>query len=264
MRRLAVAMVAGFVMAGLAATAQAVPAPAGALTLSNNHAKAFSRVFVDFDPRAAGAGSVPPRALFVDFQRGARFNPRGRKRRCSDAQARNRACPVKSRLGSGLVQGTATGLVVPGGRQDFAVTLELFLAKPTHAGDIADIIAQYNEPKSGRKGFGRARVRRLVSGPFGIEVEIDVPAVQSVPGLTVSVNRIRLSAGGTARYRKVRRRRVRRHGHRRIRRVVRKRRRSVITNPRVCAGSWMAQLRVQYPDHTSSYAATIPCRGPAR
>jgi hypothetical protein len=163
------------------ATAEAAQAPAGALTLSNNHAKAFSRLFVDFDPRAAGAGSAPPQALFVDFQRGARFDPRGRKKRCSDAQARDRACPVKSRLGSGLVQGTATGLVVPGGRQDFTVALELFLAKPSHAGDLADIIAQYNEPKSGRKGFGRARVRRLVSGPCGSRWRSTYPRLRRCP-----------------------------------------------------------------------------------
>jgi hypothetical protein len=117
----------------------------------------------------------------VDFQRGARFDPRGRKKRCSDAQARDRACPVKSRLGSGLVQGTATGLVVPGGRQDFTVALELFLAKPSHAGDLADIIAQYNEPQSGRKGFGRARLRRLVSGPCGSRWRSTYPRLRRCP-----------------------------------------------------------------------------------
>jgi hypothetical protein len=264
MRNLLVCLIAVAALAGLMATAEAAQAPAGALTLSNNHAKAFSRLFVDFDPRKAGAGSVPPRALFLDFQRGARFDPRGRKRRCSDAEARNRACPVRSRLGSGLVDGTATGLLVPGGRQDFTVALDLFLARPTHPGDLADIIAQYNEPKSGRKGFGRARVRRLPSGPFETEVQIDVPPPPSVPGVTVEVNRIRLSAGGTARYRKVRRKRVRRHGHVRRRRVVRKRRRSVITNPSICTGSWAAQLRVQYPTQTKTYDATVPCQGPAR
>jgi hypothetical protein len=248
----------------LASIAQATPAPAGALTLSNNHAKAFSRVFVDFDPRAAGAGSTAPQALFVDFQRGARFDPRGRKRRCDDAQAGKLACPRKARIGSGLVEGTARGILLPGGHQDFSVALELFVAKPRHAGDVADIIAQYREPKSGRSGFRRARVLRLASGPFGVEVEIDVPAAPSVPGVTVELNRIRLSAGGTARYRKVRRKRVRRHGHVRIKRIVRKRRRSLITNPRTCTGSWRAQLRVQYPDHTSTYDATVPCQGPLR
>jgi hypothetical protein len=264
MRTLAAAMVAGLLTAGLAATAEAVTAPAGALTLSNDHAKAFSRVFVDFDPRKAGAGSTPPKALFVDFQRGGKFDPRGRKSRCSDAQARNLACPAKARIGSGLVQGSATGLVVPGGRQDFNVAVELFMAKPSHPGDIADVIAQYREPKFNRSGSGRARVRRLASGPFGVEVQIDVPPAPSVPGVTVEVNRVRLSAGGTARYRRVRRRRVRRHGHVRIKRVVRKRRRSVITNPGTCAGSWAAQLRVQYPNRTNTYDATIPCQGPAR
>jgi hypothetical protein len=251
-------------LAVIASAAPATPAPGGALTLSNNHAKAFSRLFVDFDPRAAGAGSTAPRALFVDFQRGTRFDPRGRKRRCNDDQARKLACPRKARVGSGLVEGTARGSLLPGGRQDFAVALELFVAKPRHAGDLADIIAQYREPRSGRSGFRRARVLPLASGPFGVEVEIDIPPVPPVPGVTVELNRVRLSAGGTARYRKVRRKRVRRHGHVRIKRVVRKRRRSLITNPRTCAGSWAAQLRVQYADHTNTYDAKVPCQGPAR
>jgi hypothetical protein len=251
-------------LAVLASAAEAAPAPAGALTLSNNHAKAFSRVFVDLDPRAAGAGSKAPQALFVDFQRGARFDPRGRKRRCNDEQAGRLACPRKARIGSGLVEGTVRGLYVPGGKQDFAVALELFVAKPRHAGDLADVIAQYREPKSGRSGFRRARVLPLPSGPFGVEVEIDVPAVPALPGVTAELRRIRLSAGGTARYRKVRRKRVRRHGHVRIKRVVRKRRRSLIVNPPTCAGSWATQLRVQYPDHTNTYDAQVPCQGRAR
>ena len=263
MRTLA-AIVAGLLVAGLAATAQAATAPAGALTLSDNHVKAFSRVFVDFDPRAAGAGSAPPRALFVDFQRGARFDARGRKRRCNDAQARNLACPAKARIGSGLVQGSISSLYVPGGHQDFNVALELFVARPRQAGDLADVIAQYREPNLNRSGFRRARVLPLASGPFGVEVEIDVPALPTLPGVTAEINRVRLSAGGTARYRKVRRRRVRRHGHVRIKRVVRKRRRSLITNPGTCTGAWRAQLRAQYPDHTATYDAPVPCQGPAR
>jgi hypothetical protein len=268
MRPVLASALVGLGLAVLTAPAAAVQAPPGTVTLSDNHAGAFSRLFVSFNGQASSAGTKPPQALFIDFPRGGKFDLRGRKTRCLPEQASASKCPADARIGTGSVQGSASGpsgLLGPGVRQDFNVSVELFVASPTHPGDLADIVAEFREPKFSISRSGRARVLSLPSGPFEVEVQVDqFPTTSLPPGTTVEVSKAELNVGGTRTVRKVRRKRVRRHGKIRRRRVVRKRRYSVITNPPTCTGTWAAQVRVRYSDRTDTYDAALPCQAAAK
>lgn len=252
MRKIALATVVASCLA-------AAPAAAAPIMLDPNRAGAPSQLLVDAQPNNGSGGGGDVRGVVLSAPRGLKVDPRSRSGRCSPEQARDFACPESSRIGHGEAKGHASGLVVPGGRQDFTATIDAFLAPPQQAGDIAAVVLQVQEPKSGQKGAATGRlVPAAADGQFGPELRFDDlgGSQPQYPGVTITVDRITLQVG--AKRTVVRKRRVRRHG-RRV--TVRKRYRySLLTNPRKCTqGSWPFRVTTVYSDREEQQDGSIPC-----
>jgi hypothetical protein len=206
-----------------------------------------SRLEVDVSPQQVGAPSEPAQSVVLAIARGFVIDPR--------------------RVGRGTVEGNASGLLVPGGSQDFTATIDLFIAGPPQPGDIAGLVAQASEPRTGLRGTATGRLVRVAQGAFGTELRFDqLPGVQRPPpGVTITVKRVRLAIGASRRVRKVRikkrRVRTRRGTVVRRRRLVKRIRYHLIRNPRTCAGSWPYQVRVGFPSGEQVRDGSVPCRG---
>ena len=240
-----------------AAAALASTAPPGTLSLVPNTAGHASKLVIDASLGGNAQSNAQVQSVVLSGTRGLRFDPRSRRARCTSQQASNFGCPAASRIGTGQAQGHASGALVPGGRYDFTASIQAFLAPPQQSGDLAGVVLQFNEPKSGQRGSTTGRVVPVASGPFGIQLRFDDlgGAMPPPPGVTITIDRLQMTSG--AKRRVVRSRTVRRHGRR-----VRVRRRitySLLTNPRTCGGSWPYQLVVTYSDHQQVYDGSAPC-----
>jgi hypothetical protein len=247
---------------GLVATA-ATLAPAAAhaqqaptITLDPNQAGKASRLTLDASPGEAAGQGV--RSIVLSAARGFKVDPRSRAKRCSADQASRFACPRASRIGTGEVKGHATGAALPGGRYDFTAQVQTFLAPPQQSGDVAGVVLEISEPGTNQRGSVTGRIVRVPSGPFGLELRFEGldQAIPAFPGVTITIDRITLSAG--ARRTVVRKRRVRRGG----RRVTVRRRvtYNLIRNPGTCSGSWPFQLKLGYADREDVTDGSTPCR----
>jgi hypothetical protein len=255
------------VAAGVAGSALGqTSAPPDAARMVPNVAGKGSKLVVDVEPPASG-GSESPSAAVMAIARGFRFDRRARKRRCTEQQARDFDCTVESRIGRGSAEIEARGLLVPDGRQTFTASIQIFLAAPFQRGDLAGIVFQASEPRTGTRRSSNGRLVRVAGGgPFGTELRLEgLPTPPSPPpGVTVELKRVefRVGAGRTIRRRRTVRRRVRtRRGVRiRRRRVTRRIRRHLIRNPRRCRGSWPYELRLAFPSGDRTYAGELTCR----
>jgi hypothetical protein len=239
----------------LTATAAAAQAPT--IELQPNVAGHGSRLMVDAHPDASRSNGQDVRSVVLSIARGFVVDPRARAARCGADQAKSFNCPAASKVGSGTAQGHATGAVVPGGRFDFTAQIEAFLAPPPQPGDVAGVVLQVSEPKSGQRGTITARLVPTTADPFGLELRIDNlgGASPAPPGVTITIDRVTLVAGASRTV--VRKRRVRRHG-RRV--TVRTRHRyDLITNPPSCSGAWPFRVTIGYTDHTDSTDGSVAC-----
>ena len=251
----------------LAAVAAAFPlaAPAPAQTpqpyvaVVPNVAGKASELRVDLRPDPAQSSQARnAQEIVLAVARGFRTDPRSRRARCSEAQAREFRCPEDSRIGYGQAEGTASGTLLPAGGQRFTASIDVFLAPPPRRGDVAGVVVQFREPQSGARGQARGRIVRVRSALFGSEVRFEElgGATPQFPGITVTVERIRVQVGAR---RTVRRTRTVRRGGRRVR-VVRRVRYSLITNPPTCrAGGWPYEVRIRYPDRQDTRAGSLEC-----
>jgi hypothetical protein len=256
MRTLACAALACCCAAAPATSAAAAPS----IQLDPDAAGAQSRLAIDAQPSdSSGGGGGDARAVVLSAPRGLKVDPRSRSGRCSPDQARDFACPESSRIGHGEAKGHASGIVVPGGRQDFTATIDGFLASPKQEGDIAGVVLQFQEPQSGQRGTATGRIVPAGGdGPFGVELRFDDlgGSQPQYPGVTVTIDRITLEVG--ARRTVVRKRRVRRHGRRVT--VRRRHRYSLLTNPPACdGGSWPFRVTTVYSDREESQDGTLAC-----
>lgn len=235
-----------------AGTAGAQSAPQGSVAVIPNVAGKPSRLAVDASPGDAGSSGEQARSAAVLIARGFRIDPRSRARRCSRDQAERFECPAASRIGRGQADGTAS--LGPAASQSFSADIDLFLAPAQRRGDIAGVVVQVREPQSGFRATGTGRLIRLASGRYGSELRFDQLAggQQLPPGVTVTVQRIRLSVSASRTVRKV----VRRRHRRRVRRV----RYHLIRNPRTCSGSWPYEVRVSYASGERAFQGSIACR----
>jgi hypothetical protein len=223
----------------------------GTIEVAPNVAGRASELRVDFRPTPQqNEQARNAQALVIAATRGFKIDPRSRKRRCSEERARQFDCPEASRIGDGEANGTAS---IAGGTQTFTASIDVFLARPWQPGDIAGVVVQFREPQSGERGQARGRLVRVPTGPFGAEVRFEdlAGATPSVPGVTITVDRIQLRVGARRKVVRI----IRRNG-RRIRRV---RRYTLIRNPRTCAGSWPYQVRVRYPDREEVRDGSLAC-----
>ena len=220
-------LAATLVGAALSAIAGAAPsAPSGALRLVPNVAGHGTTLKVDVDPSAANAPDANAREVQIEFQHGFRFDSHAVGRRCSPGQAAQDACPAASRIGSGTADGDYTVGATSG---TFTATIDVYLAAPTHPGDVAGLVVSVHEPQSGFAASATGRVIRHRSGRFGYENRFELSDGQSPPpGVTITVDRVRLAVGAT------------------------RREHSLITNPTTCTGSYLVRLDASFagrPDY---------------
>lgn len=222
--------------------------------LDPNVAGRASHLRVDAYPGSPGQGV---RSVVLSAARGFKFDPRARAARCGAAKASKFECPAASRIGGGTATGSATGLVIPGGRYDFKASIKSFLAPPQRKGDIAGVVFQVTEPGSGQRGTVTGRVLRVSDGPYGLELRFENlgAAAPSYPGVTVSIDHVVLRAGASRTV--VRKRTVTRDGRRVT--VRKKHRFDLITNPPKCTGWWPFRVTVGYGDHNEETFGQARC-----
>ena len=227
---------AGAAVLSAAIAAAAPSAPSSALRLKPNVAGQGTTLKVDVDQSAADAPDASARRVSIEFQRGFSFDSRAVARRCSPGEASQDACPASSRIGSGSADGDYTVGTTSG---TFTAAIDVYLAAPTHPGDVAGLVVSVHEPQSGFAASATGRVIRHRRGRFGYEDRFDLSGTQTPPpGVTITVNRVRLAVGAF------------RRGH------------SLIANPRTCAGSYLVRLDATFagrPDYVRD--ARPPCRG---
>lgn len=247
--------------------------PAGA------HGQASGDVSVTLDPAVAGkasqlsvvargqavsSGQQSPKSLSLRVLRGFRIDPRSRAARCSADQARAFECPKESRIAVGAAVGEAT--VAPFPPIAFTASIEAFVARPVQPGDIAGIVVQVREPKSGRQGSITGRLLRLSGDAiFGTELRFDDIGLGGdiPPGASIRIDRFELRVEAHRTVRRVRtvKRRVTTSSGTRVqrRREVTTTRYDLITNPLECAGSWAYQVRATFSDSETVRDGVVPC-----
>ncbi len=254
----AVLVAAVVLLAGPPATAVAVdPGAPVSARLDPSVAGARSHLLVEAHGRPYDGRS--PSAVVLAVQRGFRLDPRAAAARCTAQQANDLACPETSRIGRGSATVTASGVLVPGGAEDFQATLGFFVGSTPHAGDLAAVVVTVSEPKTNTRRALTGRVVRVPDGPFGYELRFDGPgqAMGALPpGVTVELKSLQVDVG--AQRTVTHTSRVKRHG-----RTVRVRRRvtyALVTNPSTCAGAWTGELRASFADgSTEKTALSVPC-----
>jgi hypothetical protein len=218
----------------LLTAAAAAQAPDVRIDLQPNRAGRASTLLVAVEGGPGQADGRTPSSVVLSIQRGFVIDPRARARRCTDRQAENFRCPERSRIGSGTAVVTASGAIVPGGSQDFTASLDVFLARPPRANDLAGVVVSFHEPTTGRRGTTTGRIVRRGRGAFGYELRFagldggEAPP----PGVSVELKRLDLRAGAR-----------RRQGGTTF---------NLIRNPDFCDGTWTGRGEVRFTDGSSA------------
>lgn len=210
------------------------------LTLSPNKAGKHSRLIFTAAGSALSSGQQPPKSVSLFIARGFRLDPRARRGRCTDQQANQFDCPANSKVASGTADGEVT--IPPFPAFSFSATVEAFLAPRAQRGDIAGVVIEGRESKSGRQAVIHGRLLRVSGDPrFGAELRFDnfdLGQQQAPAGASAKLTHFDLNVEARRKVKKVRV--VRHHRRKRVRRYY------LITNPKRCAGSWPYELRVTF------------------
>jgi hypothetical protein len=246
------ALIALAALAGFAGVAAGQAPAEGKVVLMPSVAGKQSRLEADLTPQQQ-SGQQQPRSVVVAITRGFRIDTRSRARRCTSEQAKRFECSERSRIARGWAEVTASGIFFPGGSQDYVISLAGFLAPPVRRGDLAGVVMQAREPKTGMRGTATGRIVRVPAGAFGLELRLDDLGMgrQPPPGVTLQLKRAHLAVAAFRRVRRVRRVRGRR--------VVRRVRYSLIRNPLGCSGSWPYEVRLAYPGSERVVSGSVPC-----
>jgi hypothetical protein len=209
------------------------------VTLTPPKAAKPTRLALKATGEAVNSGQEAPKSVSLFIARGFKFDSRARAKRCRAADAAAYSCPVASRVATGSADGEATVPIF--GTVPFTATIAAFLTPRQQRGDIAGIVIQAQEARSGRRASFRGRLLPVAgSDQFGTELRFenfDFGQQTAPPGASAKLTSFTL---GVSARRKVRKR----VGHRRRLRV---RRYYLIRNPRRCTGSWPYQLRAAFP-----------------
>lgn len=217
------------------------------VTLSPDTTGAHSTLHVSAQGSPSQSSSSLPKSVALLIARGFRVDPRATKRKCRSAGSS--PCPARSTIGSGQAivhVSTSVGY----GSGDYNVAFKLFLGPPRQSGDIASVVMQGSTAGNSFTTVGR--LFKVASGPYGLELEIDVPQEHAPSGITISgyLKQLTMTVG-TAR--KV----TSHHGARKRSHVY-----ALITNARTCTGgSWPGELVENFSDGSSqSLSFAAPCR----
>lgn len=243
MRRITITATAALILV-LAASAHAQdPAISGGLT--PNTPGAGSTVHVAVGGTAPELAGALPDSISLGVQRGFKLDLRAVAARCTGAAVTSGQCPASSRIGTGQAIVHAGGFV----NQDIPATLDIFLAGPVQAGDLASAIVVISG--AGLSRAVRTRLLAPATGPIGYELRLEgiAGAVPAVPGVTLTLSSLTLDLGARRKVTKTTTKRVRvtRKGKRvTVRRKVKRRvTYNLVTNPKTCPGAWGVRLTVR-------------------
>lgn len=222
-------------LAALTLTALAFGAPsAGAqvtVTATPDQAGKAARLHVDADATQPPLSGRVPRETVLTVDRGYTFDGRAVPARCTAEQGAEDACPARSRIGSALVIATYGGT-------DFPVPVDLYLARPFEAGDVAGLVGVAKVLGSTYSATGR-----LVRRDGALTVSLSTPGPDPA-AFGATIKSLTADVGVT----------------RKVRRGKRKVKRSLLTNPRTCTGEWAASAAFTFSDgSTAAIDAPIAC-----
>lgn len=262
--RLAATIAACAIATPIAAALGAVAAPN--LTISDNLHGDPTAVSVDAANQAPQEEN--PTSAVLQAARGYHLDLRALTATCTPDQAKSFACPAAARIGGGVIDGHASGPLIPSnGRFDFEATVDAFLAPPLQPGDVAGVVLEVTEPQTGSRGTIAGRVVNVDNGPFGLAVRFDdlnTAQPQVPPATQVYIDHVHLDAEAhrtvTRMITKVRT--VKRHHKRkRIRRRIRTNvTYGLIVNPPACSSDWPWEMTVDYPSGPRTIDGAITCR----
>ncbi|MEA2354501.1 MAG: hypothetical protein QOD61_630 [Solirubrobacteraceae bacterium] len=283
MKRVVASIVTVGVGLWAALPASADTAPAGTLTAQPGGAGAGTHLVVDAKGTGAGFGGAFPLGVTLALYKGYSLDLAAAGR-CSDAAASAGACPASSQIATGLATGTASlaGLF----SQAVSAPVGVFLANPSN-GDLADVVVEV--VVQGTTETARGQLVAVSDPTFGYEFRFDpLPAVAVPAGLAVTLGEFKLDVGASAtgpapapkpapKLKKCKKGYHHNSKHKCVKNKKKKKpvkkkaaslvtasaaatvTHNLITNPTTCAGSWPAQLRVRYADHTQTLDAAIVC-----
>lgn len=258
MRSLTIVVTALALLLAPAAGAQAQDATISA-SLMPNAPGVGSTLHVGAEGAAPELSGAIPQSVVLDVQRGFAVDLVAVAVRCAGPALTSGACPAASRIGAGKAVAHASGLLT----RDIEATIDLFLAAPAQAGDLASVVVRVTA--AGAPRMVRARLLKLASGPFGYELRLDgfAGTVPAVPGVALTLRYLTLDVGARRRVTTtvVRRVRVTRRGKRvTVRRKVRRSvRHDLIRNPTTCAGGWAVRATVRVADTDRVRDVAVPC-----
>jgi hypothetical protein len=227
--------------------------------LSPNTAGAGTNVHVEVAGTAPELAGSLPESVALGVQRGFALDVRAVAVSCTGAAVTTGACPAKSAIGTGQAVVQASGLL----NQDIPATLDVFLADPVQAGDVASAVVLVKA--AGLSRAVRTRVLAPATGAVGYELRLDgiAAAVPAIPGVTFGLRSLSLDIGARRRVTKTTTKRVRvtRDGRRvTVRRKVKRRvTYNLLRNPKTCSGSWAVRLTVRVAGADRVRNIGVPC-----
>jgi hypothetical protein len=287
-RRISIACAAAAAAAAAAAPAAATTAAAGPVGLSPAITRAPTELTLDLDPSAlapAASSAATPSSIALSLPRGMALHLGARRRLCTAAEAVALSCPSASNIGFGHGVVQVAGYLDPGGEADVVSYVKAYLEAPLQPGDPASIAFEVQLLGVDRiqqaieQNFGidvrfdtevSARVERLRSGPYGLEVwlgglpgGISLPPAVAGQGVSVRFTRLRLQLGAVRLHRVAFTHTFRfaTPGGPRVVRVADHRlvARYLLTDPPACRGSWPFELQLTGPGASGTVVDHVPC-----
>lgn len=207
-------------------------------TATPNQAGKATRLHTELDATQPPILGRIPRETVLSIQSGYRLDGRAVAARCTTEQGAKDACPAKSAIGTAQVVATYMGSDVP-------IPIQLYLAKPQQAGDVAGFIAVARVLGSTYAAAGR--VTRTTEAPFGLAVILPTPGPDAssfgatLKSITADIGAMRAVKTGPKGKRK-------------------KVRYSLLTNPATCTGTWASRAALTFSDGTTAQLdAPISC-----
>jgi len=244
----------------LAASARAQDATITA-SLTPNTPAVGSKLHVDLSGTAPELAGALPESVALVIQRGFKLDVRAVAVRCAGVALTSGACPEASRIGKGQALVHASGSI----NVDIQATIDVFLADPVQAGDLASAVVVLRA--AGMSGAVRSRLLTLTDPAFAYELRLEgfAAAVPAFPGVTFALRTLSLDFAARRKVTKttIKRVRVTSHGKRvTVRRKVRRKvTYDLLRNPTTCpaAGAWALGLTMRVAGVDRARVVALPC-----
>jgi hypothetical protein len=122
---------------------------------------------------------APPSSgsIVVRLPKGMRSNTTSRTKLCTSSQAARGTCPPESKIGFGRYVVDVAGYLRPGGQTQLTWSIDAFLGRPTHRGDVAAVVLS-------SKLLGADSVATLLTPELGMNVPTTATATGRLrPGI---------------------------------------------------------------------------------